>query len=505
MSAEPCAGLRAVGVSRADVRSYSAFLNSLLSRCKCRVKFQSSSGKVTFQNTNHIYCLLWIFEASFALSYSNLQNLRHDFFDHLASRGNLISQVVVKYLANRSGCMVISTSHRLFSGQTFIILIILAAAFGVFSIALNGCGSSTRISGALMNPSATKSLAFVSNSGSGTVAAFTINASGALTPVSGSPFSAGAGAEFMAFDSVHNLLFVSNQNANSLSVFSVNTSTGMLTTVPGSPFTAGSRPTGVAVAPTAGLVFVGNQNDSTVSIFAINSMTGSLTPVAGSPVAGIANPFGLTVNPAGTVLFVNNFRDDSTGGANAVSAFQINAASSSLTPVGAPFATSSPAGITTPVGLATDGKQVFVGNHMAESVVSLQVSGSGMLTTASSLPSPGASCNSSCHNNPLRLTIDPMDKFVFATNVAAGTVSTFSINSGSLSLMSTAGTGQHPFGVATDPSGAFLYVVNKVDNSISGFSLSSGSGMLLPLSGFPFSKGSLSAPTDIVIIKSTAM
>jgi len=352
----------------------------------------------------------------------------------------------------------------------------------------------------MMMTQAPENLAFVSNSGSGTVSAFTVSASGSLAPVSGSPFASGAGAEFMAFDSVHNFLFVSNQNANSLSVFSVNTATGMLTALPGSPFTTGSRPTGVAVAPMAGLVFVGNQNDSTVSVFNVNAVTGALTPAAGSPVAGISNPFGLTVNPTGTLLFVNNFRDDSTGGANAVSVFQINAGGA-LTAVGSPFSTSIPPGITSPVGLATDGKQLFVGNHMAESVVSFQVGGSGMLAASSPLPPPGSGCNSSCHNNPLRLTVDPMDKFVFATNVAAGTVSTFSINSGPLSLMSTAATGQHPFGVATDPSGTLLIVVNKVDNTMSVFSINSTSGMLSPVSGSPFSTGNLNAPTDIVIVK----
>ena len=399
-------------------------------------------------------------------------------------------------------------SRRLLSRRFALLafcFILPAAASCAFLIALNGCGSMGSNNTNMMNQASTASLVFVSNSGSGTISAFTVSTSGGLTAVPGSPSAAGAGAEFMALDSVHNLLFVSNQSANSLSVFSVNTTSGMLTAVPGSPFATGSRPTGVAVAPMAGLVFVGNQNDSTVSVFSINSMTGALTPVAGSPITGIANPFGLAVNPAGTVLFVNNFRDDPTGGANAVSAFQINS-NGSLTAVGSPLPTSSPAGITSPVGLATDGKQVFVGNHMAESVVSLQINGgTGALTATSMLPAPGSSCSSSCHNNPLRLTVDPMDKFVFATNVAAGTVSTFSINNGSLSAMSTAATGQHPFGVATDPTGAFVFVVNKVDSTVSGFSVNSASGMLSPLMGFPFSGGGLNAPTDIVIIRSTAM
>lgn len=374
----------------------------------------------------------------------------------------------------------------------------LSAAF-LLLITVNGCGSTNNTT-MVINQAPAQSLAFVSNSGSGTVSAFAVGTSGTLTPVAGSPFAAGAGAEFMAFDSMHNLLFVSNQSAASLSVFSVNTTSGVLAAVPGSPFATGSRPTGVAVSPAMGLVFVGNQNDSSVSVFSINSQTGSLTPAAGSPVTGIANPFGLAVNPAGALLFVNNFRDDPTGGANAVSAFQIHAGGS-LTAAGSPFSTSSPAGLTTPVGLATDGQQLFVGDHMAEAISTIQINASTGALSATTLPSPNTTtCTASCHNNPLRLAVDPADKFVFATNVAAGTVSSFSIHSGFLSPVITANVGQHPFGVASDPSGSFLFVVNKVDNSISGFSVDPNSGMLAPLPGFPFS-GSLNAPTDIVTVK----
>lgn len=100
-------------------------------------------------------------------------------------------------------------------------IIVSGLAIGAVLVALAGCGSTTRISGSIMNPQAAASLAFVSNSGSGTVSAFMVSSSGGLTPISGSPFTAGAGAEFMAFDPVHNFLFVSNQSEDSLSVFSV--------------------------------------------------------------------------------------------------------------------------------------------------------------------------------------------------------------------------------------------------------------------------------------------
>jgi len=362
---------------------------------------------------------------------------------------------------------------------------------------LNGCG--TKNSASTGPAGSTTSFAFISNMGSGTVSAFAINNAGGISAVSGSPFTSGAGAEFMAMDQVHKFLFVSNQDANTVSAFSVNTGAGILTAAPGSPFAAGATPHGVAVDPLGKFVFVGNENDNTVSVFSINSANGALTQVPGSPFTGATHPFGLTVSPSGTLLFVSSFNSNQGAGNNTVSTFTVDATTGALTPVAGPFATSSPAGITAPIGITTDGKFLFVGNHMAESVVALNIASSGTLTSVAPLPSPAPACSVSCHNNPLRLAVDPQDKFIYWGNVQAGTLATFNINNGNLAFVSSVPTGQHPFGLAFDPSGSFLFVINKADNSISAFSVNSNTGMVSPVQGSPFAEGS-SAPTDIVIV-----
>ncbi|HEX2327862.1 MAG TPA: beta-propeller fold lactonase family protein, partial [Candidatus Angelobacter sp.] len=147
------------------------------------------------------------------------------------------------------------------------------------------------------------------------------------------------------------------------------------------------------------------------------------------------------------------------------------------------------------------GKFLFVGDHMAESVVPFTVNASGGITPVSALPTPAASCNTSCHNNPLRLAVDPADRFLYATDVAAGTVSSFSINGGNLSPAGTAPAGQHPFGLAFAPGDGFLYVVNKVDNSISSYAVNAATGQLSPMN--TTSGNGLNAPTDIVIVGAT--
>jgi len=374
--------------------------------------------------------------------------------------------------------------------------ILLFVALVATLLSLNGC-SMSKSSPAPMTRVMATAFAFVSNSGSGTVSAFAISPTGSLSPVS-SPVASGAGAEFMAMDTVHKFLFVANQGAGNVSAFSVNTATGMLTPVPGSPFAAGSAPLGIAVDPMGNFVFVANQNDSTISGFSINSMSGALTPIPGSPFAGVSNPFGVTASPTGAFLFVSSFNAGS-GTGNTVSTFAINSSTGDLSLAGSGVSTSSPAGITAPIGLATDGKFLFVGDHMAESVVSFSIAGSGALTPVSTLPTPASGCGVSCHHNPLRLAIDPMDKFVFWTNVQAGTLASFSINNGALAPIAEVSTGQHPFGLAVDPTGSFIFVVNKTDNTISGFSVNSTTGMVSRLMGSPFAEGS-SAPTDIVIV-----
>jgi 6-phosphogluconolactonase len=362
---------------------------------------------------------------------------------------------------------------------------------------LNGCGMMMNNS---MPPGMTASFAFVSNTGSGSVSAFAVSTTGMLTPVSGSPFMAGAGAEFMAFDAVHKLLFVSNQNGNTVSAFSVNTSTGLLAAIPGSPFITGSRPIGIAVDPMGRFVFVANQAGNSISVFTIGA-NGSLTPIAGSPFAA-SSPYNLIVSPAGTTLFVTNFPDNMVSDLNTVSAFQIGNDGSLAAVSGSPFATSSNAGFASSIGLATDpaGKFLFVGDHMAQAIVPFSISSTGSLTAVSALPASAPSCSVSCHNNPLRLTVHPNSQFAYASNVQAGTVSAFRITNGILSpVAADIGTGQHPFGVALDPTGAFLFAVNNVDNTISAFSVNMTTGALSVVSGSPFS-GTLNAPTDIVVV-----
>jgi 6-phosphogluconolactonase (cycloisomerase 2 family) len=169
------------------------------------------------------------------------------------------------------------------------------------------------------------------------ISAYLINAStGALSPITGSPFPAGSVPMAVRVDPSGRYAYVTNADSNNISAYSINSSTGALTPMAGSPFSSGgSFPQGLAIDPTGAFIFVTNSNSNTVSAFSINGSTGVLTPVSGSPFASGADPIGASVHASGKFLYVSN------NGAGTISAYAIDTTSGSLTPIsGSPFAAS---------------------------------------------------------------------------------------------------------------------------------------------------------------------
>src|SRR6516164_2279178 len=124
----------------------------------------------------------------------------------------------------------------------------------VIDAACAGAGSSGRVPppgsapNALMrqaesaSPTGVVEFAYVTNENVNSISGFSINATGALTPVSGSPFATGTSPIGIAVDPAGKFVYAANANSKNVSGYSINTSTGALTPVPGSPFTAGSHP-----------------------------------------------------------------------------------------------------------------------------------------------------------------------------------------------------------------------------------------------------------------------
>ena len=138
------------------------------------------------------------------------------------------------------------------------------------------------------------------------ISAFTIEPSGALTPVPNSPFAitGPTGGTSEPFGIVDTGSFVyTTLSTNQVAAFSVNSATGALTSVPGSPFAAGIIPSFLVVANN--FLYVQHQ-DGSISGYSIDSSSGALTPLAASPFVGL-NAGTLATDPSGKYLYLGTF------------------------------------------------------------------------------------------------------------------------------------------------------------------------------------------------------
>jgi 6-phosphogluconolactonase (cycloisomerase 2 family) len=196
--------------------------------------------------------------------------------------------------------------------------------------------------------------------------------------MNGSPFAAAAAT--VAVDPSGRFLYAAGFNVNNLSAFTINPLSGSLTPVLGSPFTAGvgMNPFGIVVDPSGQFLYVGNTFGSgTISAFSIDAVTGAPAPVTGSPFATGIDPRSVCVDPSGKFLFAGTFGDGK------VSGYAIGA-SGGLTPVsGSPFAVG--AGI---LGVVVDpsAKFLYVADNSPGSVRALSLGAGGALTQISGSP-----------------------------------------------------------------------------------------------------------------------
>ena len=115
------------------------------------------------------------------------------------------------------------------------------------------------------------------------VITISVLALGAVVANSNSPSSAEGGCAGKAY--------VTNQNANTVSV--IDTATNA---VVGSAIPVGSEPVGIAITPDGTKAYVTNRNADTVSV--INTATNA---VVGSPITVGDLPFGIAICPAAVV------------------------------------------------------------------------------------------------------------------------------------------------------------------------------------------------------------
>lgn len=232
----------------------------------------------------------------------------------------------------------------------------------------------------------------------------------------------------------------------------------------------------------ARFVYVTNNGDNTVTAYQVDRFTGALSATGTAITAG-TSPQGIGVAATGQFVYVVN------SVANSITAYMINNAAGSLTAftsiLGAPF----PVG-RSPVSIAItpQGGFIYVANSGSSTVSQFSTDpNTGSLIpigTAISIAGPNVP-----GQTPQAIVVDPSARFVFTANSTTNNISAFSISPGSGALMSlgdpVATGGTSPQALVVDSTGQFLFAVNQGSNTISVFRIDagpSGTGALTLLS-----------------------
>jgi len=338
--------------------------------------------------------------------------------------------------------------------------------------------------------------------GSNTVAGFDRHADGSLTPIPGSPFSAGGaglgaglssqgaiqlssdghyllavdaksnqisvlrlgfngvpqlvgspvssgGAEPLSIAVSGNLVYVANAGASEPNVTGFLLSpNGTFYPLPGSTVSlpAGSGPDDVLFDPTGHKLVVDLDNTSSIASFHVRR-DGLLVAAPGSPIAGQGlGPFGAEFRPTNpSQLFVSNAHNVGAG-TGTVSAFLV-AGSGQLAPIGAsPFADLQTAPCW--VEISHDGQFLFTVNTGSGEIsrYSINPDGSLVLLGSTEFGSAGAGA--------VDERLSPDGKTLLVDGSKAGVIASFAVNGGSLTELASSPTplptGAFAAGIVTD-------------------------------------------------------
>ena len=323
---------------------------------------------------------------------------------------------------------------------------------------------------------------YIPNFNDATISGFTVNlTTGALTAISGSPFADGdTRPSAVAVSPNGKYLFVANASTNnvgSTSLFSINSTTGALTPVTGSPFPGSGAGNGITVDPTSHFVYVASTG---IDAYAINQTTGALTAITGSPYTIPAAANGVTVDPTGRFLYASIFGNlTSAQTSQDVITYSINTTTGALTEIGSQGVAGNQGELfaigtgTKPVAFSP--KFVYATNQVSSNISEFTINDStGALTAVSGSPLADT-------NDPQLIAATPSGAFVYTGN-GNKTISEYSVNAttGALTLVSgspLSGLGSVD-GLAAEPANSFLLVLDAKRQLLLSYNINPGTGAL---------------------------
>ena len=150
----------------------------------------------------------------------------------------------------------------------------------------------------------------------GTISGYSIAANGALTPIAGSPFSAGTTPTGMAIDPTSRFLYATDSIQNQLIAYDIQTG-GVLYPLNNGPFATGTFPVDVVVDPRDQYIYVTNYNSADISQYTLSLATGTPSAAA-TPThpSGAPGPTCIAIDPAlGRFVYTSDYLGSYLGGA----------------------------------------------------------------------------------------------------------------------------------------------------------------------------------------------
>jgi len=268
--------------------------------------------------------------------------------------------------------------------------------------------------GIVATPSVT--FLYTDDVGNGGIDGFSISSSGVLSTISGSPFPMPSGWNTLSVDSIAmdpagKFLYVPDATSNDVVGFIIDGTTGALTPMSASPFPTGASPQEAVVTPSGQFLYVSDINDPQggISAFTIDSSTGALTSIAGSPFPTVAggSPDGLVVDSSGKFLYAALSLD------NSVAAFTINSNTGVLTAVaGSPFSPNLAGAypIIYSIALHPSGKFLYAQGSLNGEIYGFTVDlSSGALASMTGSPFNRYGASTFMNN----IVVDPAGKFLY--------------------------------------------------------------------------------------------
>ena len=281
---------------------------------------------------------------------------------------------------------------------------------------------------------------------------------------------------------------------NSESLYTASISAGVLTGIPAATIMTGATfPSSIAVDSTGAFLYIAYPGVQTMTIpppgsIAVFKLASNGTPTLSETVATPPNPGRLAIDPSNTYLYSASQGQVSPP---PVQQPEIQVFPLQLSGTGLATTPSSVVGENASTLVIVAGSQAltyspqfaYVSGEGNENIAGFSVDAtSGNLTSLGTPFSTGAA-----PSQPTSITADPFGRFVFNTNAfnsPTGSISPFVIQASSNppGLLSAASApvsfGSQPFSVVVDGSGNFAYVSDRGDAELFGFTIASPAGTL---------------------------